>query len=99
MGSEINSGDLFKSAVSKPGQNWDDDVVKEPEKMAEYATKYHQEISIAEAGKGFQNLTGLHVFFIPLIYLVTCSLAGSNSLGDMLVFARSYHAHTPSAKL
>jgi len=59
VGSEISSGDLFKSAVSKPGQDWDEDVVKEPAKLAEYAANYHHQISRSETGKGFQNPSGL----------------------------------------
>ena len=65
VGSEISSGDLFKSAVSKPGQDWDEDVVKEPAKLAEYAANYHHQISRSETGKGFQNPSGPH-FFLTL---------------------------------
>jgi hypothetical protein len=65
VGSEIGSGDLFKSAVTKPGQEeWDDGgggvgAKKEPKNLVEYAENYHEEILRSEAGKGFQNPTGI----------------------------------------
>ena len=67
VGSEIGSGDLFKSAVTKPGQEeWDDGdgvgAKKEPKNLVEYAENYHEEISRLEADKGFQNPAGISLF-------------------------------------
>jgi len=67
VGSEIGSGDLFKSAVTKPGhEEWDDGdgegAKKEPKNLVEYAESYHEEILRSEADKGFQNPAGISLF-------------------------------------